>query len=289
MSADPKDLVPLIARRFIKRRDVFAEQTPDGAYRPVLDGYQGPRIPIKGRHLLDHLNGTKTYGHYLLDTDDTCKLFAFDIDLEKNEPATDSNPGFQGTWVERPDIGTWTGDDDAWWAAQVVHPCNPREDWKDRRFPGRAWLKLQMRFLSAMLARGIKDELDIPVAVAYTGAKGLHVYGFTGSMPATTVRDGAQVVLDALGCFVPHRGQHFFKHANQDPILGYANFTIEVFPKQVSLDGKDLGNLMRLPLGRNQKNPKDPTFFVDMRAPMDSLVPHDDVVSLLETGNPWSD
>lgn len=289
MSSDSADLVPLIAKRFIQRRDVFAVQTSNGAYMPVLEHKDGPRVPIKGRHLVEHLSGARTYGHYLLDQTDHCKLFAFDIDLEKNNPATDTDPGFIGTWVQRPDLETWTGTDDAYWNAQVVHPCNPREDWKNRAFPGRAWLKLQMRFLSAMLARGIHDELGIPVAVAYTGAKGVHVYGFTGSQPAAMVRAGAQIVLDSLGCFKPHRGQHFFKHVNEDPILGYSNFTIEVFPKQDSLDGKDLGNLMRLPLGKNLKNPADPTFFVDLRAPMDSLVPYPDPTALLEHGDPWRD
>jgi hypothetical protein len=59
-----------------------------------------------------------------------------------------------------------------------------------------------------------------------------------------------------------------------------------VFPKQDSLAGKDLGNLMRLPLGRNLKNPKDPTFFIDMTTPMGVMSPIDPVYALT-TETPW--
>jgi hypothetical protein len=58
-----------------------------------------------------------------------------------------------------------------------------------------------------------------------------------------------------------------------------------VYPKQASLAGKDLGNLLRLPLGRNNKS-KDPTFFMDMTAPLAEMRPVDPEWALTTT-SPW--
>lgn len=282
-------LVPLLAKRFIQRRDVFARQTDSGGYMPVLEHKDGPRVPIKGRHILEHLDGTRTYGHYLLDQDDMCRLFAFDIDLEKISRDENNNIiSGQGWYPQGTDLDPFGSHmEPEYVAANPPLPIDAREAWRDRRHPSRPWLKIQMRMLAAKFARVISEELGIGTAVAYTGNKGIHVYGFTGPQPASIVRDGAMLVLDSLGEFEAFRGQNFFRSKNMDAIEGYPNFTIEVFPKQTSLDGKDLGNLMRLPLGKNLKAPKDPTFFVDMRAPFTELVPDPDPVKLLETGNPW--
>lgn len=275
------ELADLFAKRFIARRDVKAVQRPNGEY--VVDTrYPDPeRLPWKRSDILAHIAGEKTYGHYLLNSDDTCKLFAFDVDLIKNEPAK----GIIGHWPNMQGVDPLAihGDD-----AILVEDFDPREAWQDRRHPGRPWLKYQMRMLGGMLAHTIKNTLDVECAVAYTGAKGIHVYGFTGLVPAQVARDGATLVLEELGCFEATRGTNFYKHTNPDPVDGYQNFTIEVFPKQDSLDGKDLGNLMRLPLGRNLKS-KDPTFFVDLTKPMGELSPHRDPVGLLTTGNAWLD
>lgn len=286
--SDP--LIGLIAKRFIQRRDVFAVQTQDGGYMPAREGRDGPYFSLKGRFIEAHLQGKRTLGHYLLDPENNCRLFAFDIDLEKNSTDEAGNVTHQGYWVQTPDLETWTGPEDEWWKARIVHEFDAREAWRDRSHPSRTFTKTQLRMISSMLARTIKDVLDIPVAVAYTGAKGLHVYGFTGSMPAEHVREAAQIVLDSLDCFEPARGKHFFRHKDQSPEDGYPNISIEVFPKQTTINADGgFGNLMRLPLGRNLKAPNDPTFFVDMRAPMSELRPHTDVAALLESGNPWAD
>lgn len=283
-------LIVQIAKRFIQRRDVYAVQTADGGYKPARQGHDGPFYPLGVPQLQEHLDGAQTYGHYLLDADDMCRVFAFDIDLEKNGPATEASPGFTGRWAQSPDMATWTStDDEAWWKAHVIHEFDARESWRDRGHPSRPFVKRQMRELSQMLARGITQTLEIPTAVAYTGAKGVHVYGFTGALPASDVREAAQLVIDSMDCFVPHRGNHFFKHASDDPIDGYSNFSVEIFPKQTSVGNGGFGNLMRLPLGRNRKAPADPTFFVDLRTPMSELRPHPDPVALLESGDPWKD
>lgn len=212
----------------------------------------------------------------MLDTNSTCKLFAFDIDLEKVG------------WLPKAPLDTNIPEEqlEAYYTTDNFIQCNPREAWRDRKHPGRSWMKVQFKMIAAKFMQVIHDELEIPCAAVYSGNKGIHVYGFTGLMPAADAREGARIVLDTIGDWVPSRGVNFFKHKDQDPVLGYPNISIEVFPKQDSLDGKDLGNLMRLPLGKNMKNPKDPTFFIDMTTPMAQMSPIDPIRAL---GNesPW--
>ena len=154
-------------------------------------------------------------------------------------------------------------------------------------------MKTQLKTIAHTLMSIARKELDLPVACTYTGAKGLHVYAFTGLISAADCREGIGIILDGLadksvGPVSLFRGSNFYRFDNQDPWLGQPNITIEVFPKQDSLEGKDLGNLMRLPLGRNLKNPKDPTFFVDMTAALSDLKPLDPVYALTEAAaNPW--
>jgi hypothetical protein len=255
------ELANLFAKRYIARKDVLAVQHRDGSWAPI-------RRSWTRADLLAHIEGTSTFGHYLLDTDSTCKLFAFDIDLEKNSPAGVTNP-FKGTL---PQVPMDPENIDAW--EQSFVEGDAREAWRDRAHPGRDWMKLQFRSIAHKLVATIEKELAIPTAVAYSGAKGIHVYGFTGLVSADDAREGALIVLEMLGDWKPSRGINFFRCENVDPVTGYPNLSIEVFPKQGSLDGKDLGNLMRLPLGRNLKAP-DPTFFIDMRAPMNEFRPVD--------------
>lgn len=142
-----------------------------------------------------------------------------------------------------------------------------------------------MRMLANMLMRSIHENLELPCAAAYSGNKGIHVYGFTGSVSAEDARDGAMIVLDGVGDFILAKGRNFFKHKNQHAYEGYPNFSIEVFPKQSTLSDKDLGNLVRLPLGKNNKS-SDPTFFIDMNAPMSTLQPVDPIWAMTTT-SPW--
>lgn len=253
----------LIAQKFIQRKDVKAIQFADGSWMPhtVTGKHDGARLPWKRPDLLAHIEGQRTFGHYLLDADSMTKLFAFDVDLEKNDERT----GFVGVWED--DEGQ-------------VHEFDPREAWQDRKHPARPYMKIQFREISHRLMRGVYETLGLPCAAAYSGGKGIHVYAFTGIISATEAREGAQIVLDALGGFEATRGTNFFKHSK------WHNLSIEVFPKQANLDGKDLGNLMRLPLGRNLKS-KDPTFFIDMTSPLGEMRPVDPEWALT-TSNPWA-
>lgn len=272
-------LVNQIAKRFIQRRDVKAVQLPDGSYAPdvKLHGKYDP-VGFNRQHLEDHLSGLHTYGHYLLDSEDQTKLFAFDIDLEK----TGAYCPMPNSLKLDPNITNEEFD-------KQYGPveCNPREIWKDRSaVVARDWYKYQMGMLARKFCKVISDDLALPCAAAYSGSKGIHVYGFTGTMPAIEVREAALLVLDIMNEWEPHRGNNFYKHILDSPSLGYPSFTVEVFPKQNTLDGKSLGNLMRLPLGRNLKS-SDPTFFIDLTTPVAELKPHGNPAALLESGDPW--
>lgn len=277
------ELANLLAKNFIARRDVKAIQFSNGAwsphqeYNPETRKHDGARIPWSRPDLEAHITAEKTFGHYLLDTDSTCKLFAFDIDLEK------------AGWMEdNLEVAGWlpnwpTAEDP--YSGPFGEVKDLRSAWLDRKNPNRPFMKLQFKQIAHMLMRAIHEELELPCAAAYSGGKGIHVYAFTGKIPAVEAREGAQIVLDSLDCFKATRGTNFFKHKDEDPESGYPNLSIEVFPKQGSLDGKDLGNLMRLPLGRNLKS-KDPTFFIDMTSPLGQMVPADPIWALT-TNDPW--
>ena len=260
------ELSNLIAQRFIARRDVKAVQHGDGSWAPhtVTGKHDGERLPWNRTSLNSHLERRATFGHYMLNTDDTCKLFAFDVDLEK-----------QGFLPTTPD----------WHEADFATCDNLRAAWLDRGHVGRSWMKYQLKRMAHMLVRGVEETLGVQAVAAYSGGKGIHVYAFTGLIPATDAREGMMIVLDTLGCFKIVRGENFLKHENDDPFEGFPNLSIELFPKQGTLDGKDLGNLMRLPLGRNQKS-TDPTFFIDMTSPIGQMVPVDPIFAL-SSDSPW--
>lgn len=295
-----KELAALLAKRFIARPDVKAVQLDrDAGHMKRGDWFpdskidedkrpNSPHLPhgFKMPHLLSHIEGTRTYGHYMLGTDSTCKLFAFDIDLNESgecaeelwNPESTHGPAVNENGMKDP----WTN---------TVKYADLRAVWQSRakeHQAARTWLKYQMKMLAHVLASKTV-ELDIDCAVAYSGSKGVHVYGFMPApTPASEVRAAALLVMEMTDEFEVAKGKHFFKHKNVDPWNGFPNFTVEVFPKQDSLEGKDLGNLMRLPFGTNQKNPKDPTFLLDMTAPIGQFKPVIDPVALLSGGNPFA-
>lgn len=244
------DIAQTLGWRFIERRDVFAQQNADGSYHPV-------REPIKKSTLLAHLSGERTIGHYLVSPEGKCRLFAYDIDLV----GTRRNPD---TGNKEP-AGTWNDE-----------PLDARAAWLDAAHPAREDLTIQMRCLAEGLAERIRRTLELPVAIAYTGCKGLHVYAFTGSEDAAIVRSAALNLLDTW-CFEPSRGSNFYRHKHGQ----YTNFDIEVFPKQATVGEGGFGNLMRAPLGVNRKTGQE-GFFVDTETPYNVLRPMDAMAALGE-------
>lgn len=271
-----KELADLLARRFIQRRDVKAIQKNEAYIPHTTNGKtSGDYLPWTRADLDAHIAGEASFGHYLLDQDGQCKLFAFDIDLMKwdEQRSTRSQP----TWVPIEEDGSN--------GSAEPKPLQPREAWKHPKAPPelRRFLTAQLRGMSDMLASIIVDTLDIPVAVAYSGNKGLHVYGFTGAAPAHDVRGAAMEILKYAGCFEALRGNNFFRHESDDPRTGYGCIEIEVFPKQSEVTS--LGNLMRLPLGIHNAS-KRPAYFIDLNSHVDQLVEADPVAAM-EGGNPW--
>jgi hypothetical protein len=270
---EKEEIVNLIARLFIARPDIKAIQRSNGDYNPVKSRFTKA-------DLLAHVDGVHTYGHYMLSEKDECKLFVFDLDLDKTDPlkpeitySLPANKGSDGVW------SNWYNGD-------------PRNIWPDRtKLAERDFLKYQLRVAAHTICKAIQDELGIQSTVTYTGSKGVHVYGFTGLMAASGVREAADIVTESLK-LVPEKGNNFFKFPDQSKVgdLFFPQaITAEVYPKQTTLDGKTLGNLVRLPLGVNLKNPKDPTFFMDMRSNFgENLFTPRNAIQALTTKNVWA-
>lgn len=255
-------LTDLVAKRFIARRDVKAHQYGDGVWTPhtTTGKRDGEYIPWRRRDFEAHFQGADTFGHYLVNPDgNKVKLFAFDVDLEKDDLAKPD--GFRGSWLDE--------------NGHIVYE-DVREAWRDRRHPARQYLKFTMMWAAHSLGNAIQSEFDgdIKPLVAYSGNKGIHVYGLIegGMIPAKEARLAAGIVMDTLQEFQPTKGDNFWRSIDQVPINALRNLTIEVFPKQDEV-GQGLGNLMRLPLGRNLKAPKDPTFFIDMTTDLSIMRP----------------
>jgi hypothetical protein len=120
--------------------------------------------------------------------------------------------------------------------------------------------------------------LELPVMVAYSGNKGMHAYiCLDPATPASDARDMAHLVMDSFGgLIVPDKGKNFYRHADQ-----FAAMSIEVFPKQDEVKSDGFGNLVRLPLGVNQKSGKA-GFFVDISTPPDVFRKDDPILALTE-------
>lgn len=216
------ELAKLLATRFIQRRDVKAWQFSGGGYHPE-------RTPVAWGDVRAHLSGKKTLGHYLVDADANCRIFAFDIDLAKTAKF-DEETEFR-----------------------------PREEFANPHSPHRELLIGDLTRMAEGLARTTHRMFNIPVAISFSGSKGVHVTAFVGEAPAAKCRKAARAVLDSYGCFVPTRGDNFFVHDAE-----FTALEIETFPKQDRVDGDDgLGNLLRLPLGINRKSGKR-SYFVSV-------------------------
>lgn len=260
------DSVPvLLGKRFLQRRDAKAIQHSNGAWTPAtVSRDDDTLVPWKMADLEAHVAGKVTMGHYLVGLDDSCKLFAFDLDLTK-----------EGYFISLKEDEIMNGG----------QPINPREAWLTKGHPANPFLALQLRCLADALAMKTVRlfDGDIKVAISYSGGKGLHVYGFFPEpVPAADARATAREVLTAFHCFEPTKGENFYKHTGG----GYRNIEIEVFPKQDSLEGKKLGNLMALPLGIHAKTGRK-KFFLDCRVGNDKYLALDPVTALEGDMPPW--
>lgn len=75
-TAAPLLIEPGLLAQFSARQDVFAEQHDDGSWEPV-------RRELTEDDLAAHLDGSRTFGLYLLDTDSRARCAVLDIDVPK--------------------------------------------------------------------------------------------------------------------------------------------------------------------------------------------------------------
>lgn len=288
-----------IAQRFIARSNAYAVQKGFGGYVPARekdlpDGTRGPDLRLTGSLIDQHIAGEITLGHYMLSPKGKAKLFALDIDLRDAHGKwipTPSAADFEA--VEKRFAGDPQGLEEA--VAHLRNPVggNPRELWQDKKHPSRPFFLRQMKGVADAFAHRIWDEFngEIPVACAYSGFKGIHVYGFTGLADAADVRALGQAVIESFDRYRPQKGGNFWLDGDDNPETGFRNFEIELFPKQDATREDGYGNLMRLPLGINKKAPKSKGFFVDQRPGVANIKPlgEADTLRLLETGDPWGE
>lgn len=279
-----REIAALIGKLFVQRRDVKAEQNK-------FTGIWAKRAtPMKMPDLVSHIRGERSIGHYLIDHDNMCRVFALDIDLvdTKMETLKDHDDPEQRTKYKPCFYPSPSGD------GSLIE-YNPRTAWQDRAHPARAWTKRALRIISEEIAVVVVAEMELPCLVSYSGSKGMHVYallhesvGGPGPISADLAREGAIMVLERTEKFVPGRGKNFYRAIDQDPLSGFPQLEVEIFPKQGSIGEKGFGNLMRLPLGRNFKSEKDVSFFVDMDCSYETLRSVDPMWAL--TGcNPFRD
>lgn len=262
MSPDTeRAIISLLGKRFVAREDKHAEQDEKGAYYPVDH-------PFKLAELIAHLRGEKSLGHYMISPDDDCvKLVAFDLDARKAVTDVERERGVKDAVVD----------------GRII--ADPRAAFADPDDPDHNEVKWELSLLGFMLALQMRDivckplGIDIVCAVACSGNKGVHVYGwFPERTPAAKARVLANAVLESLVddamVFAPARGENFFWNESDFPCV-----EVEVFPKQDSLSatGKSHGNLMRLPLGVHRKSGRE-SFFMQPGA--GELVPMDPLVAL---------
>lgn len=267
---ETRDLVRLLGTRFIERKDVKAFQRDDGAWFPE-------RSKFTMKDFEDHLSGRKTLGHYMLSQEGNCKLFAYDFDLVKHARDCSDNK-CKGCAVEFANL-VMSESGNPHEVDGSIHRGIPREMFNEQS-PARETLIINLRCLVEGIALRVNRELGIPVAIATSGHKGLHLYGFTGSMPAEATRKIALSILEEMTVFERFRGDNFWRHKNDFEVVD-----IEVFPKQTSLDGKDLGNLMKLPLGVHRVTGVR-SEFITTKSTLNRLVPMDPI-NALEGDLPW--
>lgn len=280
---EQREIAAQIGKLFVHRRDVKAVQ------HRITGAYARSYSKITMSDVTSHIRGESSIGHYLVGTDGLVKLFAFDIDLIKTNKV-------------RP-VGYWP-EDPANEAEPRIQEFIPRDAWADRAHPSRGWTKFQMMLLATKLASVVRGDWNLRCLVAYSGSKGVHVYAFLPEpTPASEAREAGQMIMESIG-WVPKRAgnnpaggvadsynpqagpRNFWVCPDLDPVVGFPNFEIEVYPKQDEVRAGGFGNLMRLPLGRNYKAERDQAFIIDCRTPLGVMRPVKNVLQALHNLDP---
>lgn len=260
---DTMALVKGLGELFIQRKDVKSFQNDKGEWHPAKcsECKTAKTVclhnPMTLRDFQEHLEGSATMGHYLINPEtQTCKFFAFDLDVRK--VSDEYKPTWEGV------------------------PITPR-DLLHTDHPYAKALKEDLLRLAEGLARRASRVLNIQTAIVDSGGKGLHVYCFTGEIPGEAAQKLGHRLLESFRCFTPTRGQNFWRHSNPDI---FQDIEIEVFPKQATVNEGSMGNLMKLPLGEHRVTGRVSTFLTTNSNPSEwtTLLPEE---VLIERNQPW--
>ncbi len=186
---------------FQGREDCFARQWVDR--EKASQGYVPVRRPLEAADVMEHLQGRKTYGIYLLQQDSRVRLGVIDADLNLSLRSSEA-------------IGK-----------------------------KRDLVRREQRYLLSRLTE-MGAARHLPCLVEFSGGKGFHFWFFLEEpLPAGQVRRVLQSLAGAIQADL-------------------SCFQLEVFPKQDRLEGKGLGNLVKLPLGIHRLTGR-PSYFLHTR------------------------
>ena len=224
-----REAATLFGKLFINRRDRKA------IYRPDHKGkwhWTAVDAPFTMGDFVQHLTGEHCLGTYLLDTDDTVKFLAFDIDLAK-----------AGKYWRVYDTGQLIDLENQGYAFDMDLKEGLLEDaFHIPADDAYRWTRIVVLEAVRSIVKAVRAEIGLESLTVITGG-GAHVLvPFTDPVAAADAKMvGADIVSD-----LPTAASLNKMFWSYGPL---GELTIEVFPKQDTLVGKDYGNLIRLPYG----------------------------------------
>jgi hypothetical protein len=223
-----REAASLMGELFINRRDVKA------VYRPDHKGkwhWTAVDAPFTMGDFAQHLTGEQCLGTYLLNTDDTVKFMAFDLDIVN-----------VGQFFKIYDIDKIQWLADAGYQFDMDLDKGPLEAALHcPQLYAYRWIRIVLLECVRSITRKVR-ELDLFPLTVITGG-GAHVLV---PLPPGSLASDARLVGNGIVSELPtasRLNKMFWKYG------GFGELLIEVFPKQDTLVGKDYGNLIRLPYG----------------------------------------
>ena len=224
-----REAAALMGQLFINRRDAKAVYRPD--FRGNWHWTCIPESFTMGDFQM-HLTGMQCFGTYLLNTDNTVKFMAFDIDAKKESRYWRLYDVDQINSLEEQGYGF---DMDLQFGLFEAALHDPSLD-------AHRWVRTLLLGAVRDICKAVRQELEMVPMTVITGG-GAHVLvPFPAPVPAADARLVGNDLVSRLPAVV-RLNKMFWGYGPM------GEMTIEVFPKQDTLDGKDYGNLIRLPYG----------------------------------------
>lgn len=234
-----RSTIRMLGDLLIARKDVKAVEFSDGT------GWRPDESPFTIGDFRAHIAGKRTLGTYMVGSDSRVKFFALDIDLLKD--------GKEGPYYlldeDDSDPTTTTRVDGV---LQIDEPqIGPIESaLHDPDAPAYRWVRVVLRAQIDAFQGIVREQFGLESLAVLTGG-GAHVLvPLPEPTHAKRIRSDVIDVMRQTG-FTEFRGKNFFVSEGSDP--NTATTTIEIFPKQDDMEGKNFGNLIRLPLGIHRR------------------------------------